>query len=75
MEKHLRQTIDYPYTLMYEEVYKAARNKPDVSAYEFQGKKTRYEDFVKKIETVAGGFSSIGIGKGDSCLLYTSRCV
>ena len=28
MEKHLRQTIDYPYTLMYEEVYKAARNKP-----------------------------------------------
>ena len=57
MEKHLRQTIDYPYTLMYEEVYKAARNKPDVSAYEFQGKKTRYEDFVKKIETVAGGFS------------------
>lgn len=78
MEKHLRQTIDYPYTLMYEEVYKAARNKPDVSAYEFQGKKTRYEDFVKKIETVAGGFSSIGIGKGDRvtiCMPNTPQAV
>ena len=42
MNRNYKQAISYPYTMMYEEIYKAARNNPEGAAHEFQGKKTRY---------------------------------
>lgn len=78
MEKLIHKTIDYPNTLMYEEVYKAARLKPDVSAYEFQGKKTSYTEFVRKIERTARGFVAMGIEEGDRvtiCMPNTPQAV
>ena len=38
MNRNYKQAISYPYTMMYEEIYKAARNNPEGAAYEFQGK-------------------------------------
>lgn len=78
MEKTMRKTIEYPNTLMYEEVYKAARLKPDTAAYEFQGKKTKYSEFVKKIEQTARGFAAMTIQEGDRvtiCMPNTPQAV
>ncbi len=78
MAENKRKSINYPYNLMYEEVYKAARKNPKRIAYEFQGRKTSYSDFVKKIESTARSFAAAGIGKGDRvtiCLPNTPQAV
>ena len=78
MKKLITESLEYPNGAMYEEVYKAAKNKPDVSAYEFQGMKTKYRDFVRKIERTAASFSAIGIKTGDRvtiCMPNTPQAV
>lgn len=57
--------IKYPNTSMYEQVLSAAEKKPDVNAYEFQGKNTNYKTFINKIDAAAKGFMAMGIGNGD----------
>lgn len=47
MAKQETKSIKYSYNLMYEEIYAAARSNPKGIAYEFQGRKTNYETFVK----------------------------
>ena len=78
MKKLITESLEYPNGAMYEEVYKAAKKKPDVSAYEFQGRKTKYRDFVRKIERTAASFSAIGIKTGDRvtiCMPNTPQAV
>lgn len=78
MKKLITESLEYPNGAMYEEVYKAAKKKPDVSAYEFQGMKTKYRDFVRKIERTAASFSTIGIKTGDRvtiCMPNTPQAV
>ena len=78
MKKLIKESLEYPNGAMYEEVYKAAKKKPDVSAYEFQGRKTKYRDFVRKIERTAASFSAIGIKTGDRvtiCMPNTPQAV
>lgn len=65
MAKQETKSIKYSYNLMYEEIYAAARSNPKGIAYEFQGRKTNYETFVKKIEDTAKSFSAVGIKEGD----------
>lgn len=65
MKKLITESLEYPNGAMYEEVYKAAKKKPDVSAYEFQGRKAKYRDLVRKIERTAASFTAIGIKTGD----------
>ena len=57
--------IDYPYTSMCEQIYKAAKHHGKDNAYEFQGKATDYKTFVEKIDMTAKAFMALGIGKGD----------
>lgn len=78
MNRNYKQAISYPYTMMYEEIYKAARNNPEGAAYEFQGKKTRYLEFVRKIELAAAAFAAAGVGAGDRvtiCMPNTPQAV
>ena len=78
MKKLITESLEYQNGAMYEEVYKAAKKKPDVSAYEFQGRKTKYRDFVRKIERTAASFSAIGIKTGDRvtiCMPNTPQAV
>ena len=66
---------DMPRTLEYPEgsMYEAVRHAYDTHmhgngknyAYIFQGKKTFYPEFFKKIDTVAKAFNAIGVGEGD----------
>ncbi len=58
-------TLEYPDLTMYEMVQKTANKYPDDYVYEFMGKKTKYKEFMIKIDKAAKAFTAMGIGKGD----------
>lgn len=58
-------TIKYPDLTLFEMVEQTGNKYPDDIVYEFMGKKTKYRDFLKQIETTAKAFSAMGIKKGD----------
>lgn len=59
--------LDYPKGSMYEAVKESAVTKKKMNsvAYEFQGKKTNYKQFLNKIEVLGKAYKSIGIDEGD----------
>lgn len=59
--------LDYPKGSMYEAVRESAITKKKMNsvAYEFQGKKTNYKQFLNKIEALGKAYKSIGIDEGD----------
>ncbi|MBR3149976.1 MAG: AMP-binding protein [Eubacterium sp.] len=64
------KTLDYPQGSMYEAIKFAYDthlndNCYNNNAYEFQGKGTKYPEFLKKIDRAAKAFKAIGIGEGD----------
>lgn len=60
--------LDYPSGSMYEAVRESAQRlkKMNSVAYEFQGKKTTYKQFLNKIELLGKAYRSIGINEGDT---------
>lgn len=60
--------LDYPKGSMYEAVKESAVTKKKMNsvAYEFQGKKTTYKQFLNKIETLGKAYKNIGINEGDT---------
>ena len=61
--------MDYPRISIYEMIARAAEQFPTNIAYEFQGKKTTYQQFMEKIDAVARGYQSIGISRGDRVVI------
>lgn len=59
------KTINYPKKSMFEMVQDAARKYPNYIAYEFQGKKTTYREFIERIELTAKALLAMGIRRGD----------
>ncbi len=59
--------LDYPKGSMYEAVKDSAVTKKKMNsvAYEFQGKKTNYKQFLNKIEVLGKAYKNIGIDEGD----------
>lgn len=59
--------LDYPKGSMYEAVRESAITKKKMNsvAYEFQGKKTNYKQFLNKIEVLGKAYKNIGIDEGD----------
>lgn len=59
--------LDYPKGSMYEAVRESAVTKKKMNsvAYEFQGKKTNYKQFLNKIDVLGKAYKSIGIDEGD----------
>ena len=58
-------SLTYPDKTMYGMVCDAASAYPNNVAYIFQGKKTSYAAFLKRIDTAARGLTAMGIGPGD----------
>lgn len=60
--------LDYPSGSMYEAVRESAQRlkKMNSVAYEFQGKKTTYKQFLNKIELLGKAYRNIGINEGDT---------
>ena len=58
-------SLTYPDKTMYAMVCDAAFKYPDSTAYIFQGRKTSYAAFLKRIDTAARGLAAMGIGQGD----------
>ncbi len=57
--------LDYPKKTIYQIVRDAARQHPDLVAYEFMGKETSYARFMSRIDRTARALIALGIGKGD----------
>ena len=77
-KKETMTVIDYPRTSMCEMLYRSAEKKPESAAYQFQGKVTDYQTFVRKMEDTAKSFLAAGIGQGDRvtvCMPNTPQAV
>ena len=70
-EKH---EIDYPQKTMFQMIEDSAKRYPDNIAYEFMGKKTKFREFIEKIELTAKALTSIGIRAGDAVTICMPNC-
>ena len=71
-------SLDYPHKTMFELLSHTAKQYPDYIAYVFQGKKTTYSQFMKRIEAAAKGLYHLGIRKGDKvtiCMANTPQAL
>ncbi len=59
------KTLQYPEKTIFEMVRDTARKYPEYIAYEFQGKKTSYKEFIERIELTAKALLASGVHKGD----------
>ena len=57
--------IEYPRKTIYQMIESAASRYPKLNAYDFMGKTTTYEAFLKRIELTAKSLLALGIQKGD----------
>lgn len=58
-------SLEYPQKTISQMVFAAAEKYPENIAYEFMGKKTKFKDFVLRIEITAKALVAAGIKKGD----------
>ena len=58
-------TLEYPGKTLYQMLCDTASHYPRNTAYIFQGKKTSYAAFLRRIDAAARGLTLLGIGKGD----------
>lgn len=71
-------SLDYPHLTMYQMVAQAAKRKPNNTAYVFMGKKTTYQEFMRRIDAAAKGLYKMGIRKGDRvtiCMANTPQAL
>ena len=71
-------SLDYPHKTMYEMVAATAAQYSGSTAYIFQGKKTSYPEFLKRIDAAAKGLYNMGIRKGDKvtiCMANTPQAL
>ena len=57
--------LDYPDQTMYQLLHRTALRYPNYIAYQFQGKKTTYREFMARIDAAARGLTALGITAGD----------
>ncbi len=67
-------TLTYPRTTMQQQVRAAAKKYPENIAYTFMGKKTRYKEFIARIDAAAKGLIGLGITKGDRVTICMPNC-
>ena len=71
-------SLDYPHKTMYQLLAKTAKQYPEYTAYIFQGKKTSFAQFMKRIDAAAKGLYTMGIRKGDKvtiCMANTPQAL
>ena len=58
--------LEYFQGSMYDKVASISENYPDYIAYDFMGSKTRYKDFIRKVDECARALAAIGVKEGES---------
>ena len=67
-------SLSYPDKTMYQLLADTANEYPNHIAYVFQGKKTTYADFLRRIDAAAKGLYHFGIRKGDRITICMPNC-
>ena len=73
-----KHQLDYKPETMYQMLAAVASKHPNDIAYEFQGKKTTYSEFINKIEVTAKALYAIGIRENDAvtiCMPNTPQAI
>ena len=71
-------SLNYPEKTMYQLLSETAQKYPSHTAYVFQGKKTTYAQFMKRIDAAARGLFAIGLRRGDKitiCMANTPQAL
>ena len=71
-------SIDYPRKTMYQLLADTARKYPGNIAYNFMGKETTFERFMRRIDAAAKGLTAMGIRRGDRvtiCMANTPQAL
>lgn len=58
--------LEYFQGSMYDKVAEISENYPDLIAYDFMGGKTKYKDFISKVDKCARALAAIGVKPGES---------
>ena len=58
--------LEYFQGSMYDKVASISENYPDYIEYDFMGSKTRYKDFIRKVDECARALAAIGVKEGES---------
>ncbi|MBO7667302.1 MAG: AMP-binding protein [Firmicutes bacterium] len=66
--------LEYPDRTMYRQLAWAAEQYPDITAYEFMGKRTSYRQMIADIQATARAFRAAGIGDGDRVTICLPNC-
>ena len=67
-------SLSYPDKTMYQLLADTANQYPNHIAYVFQGKKTSYTQFLRRIDAAAKGLYRLGIRKGDRVTICMPNC-
>lgn len=62
----VREHLEYPEATMFQLVERIAEQHPQEPAFEFYGRQTSYELFLKRILRAAKAFYAVGIRRGDA---------
>ena len=63
------ESLNYPDESLYTIVCRTALRYPERIAYEFEGKKTSYGDFIKKVDHLAACLYKLGVRKGENVFI------
>ena len=67
-------TLSYPGCSMYELVRRAAEMHPDTKAWEFEGNRVSYRQFITRIDAAARALYALGLRSGDRVMLALPNC-
>ncbi len=66
--------LDYFEGSMYDAVRKIADERPNGIAYDFMGRSTKYEDFLRETEKIARSLKALGVKKGEKITVAMPNC-
>ncbi len=67
-------TLEYKQGSMWEAVLDMAKLYPEYISFVFMGKKTKYSEFVKQVDSCAKALKSIGVKEGDRVTICMPNC-
>ncbi|MCQ2554322.1 MAG: AMP-binding protein [Clostridia bacterium] len=67
-------SIEYFEGSLYDRVSEIAKYYPNNIAYDFIGGKTKYKDFIKKVDDCARALAAIGVKEGESVTICMPNC-
>lgn len=75
--KNLRgipEHLEYYPGSMYNRIAEIAEHYPDNIAYDFLGGKTKYKDFIRKVDDTARALAAIGVKSGEAVTICMPNC-